>query len=95
MFQKKDIIFSESMGVCRVMDITKLSAGKAEPLLYYVLKDMFGEKKNCYIPVENHKVMLRPLLNRDEAIEKNKNRDNLSEMEKQEIDYVIEETNGN
>lgn len=94
MFQKKDIIFSESMGVCQVVDVTKLSTGKSEPVMYYVLRGVFGEKKNSYIPVEHHKVVLRNLIDRDEANEKNKNRDNLSDMEKQEIDYVLEKTKG-
>lgn len=94
MFQKKDIIYSETMGVCQVVDVTKLSTGRNEPIMYYVLRDMFGERKNSYIPVENHKVVLRELLTRDEANEKNKNPEKLSEIEKKEIEYVLEKTKG-
>lgn len=38
MFQKKQIIYSETLGVCVVDNIVSLAASKREkPVLYYVL----------------------------------------------------------
>ena len=70
MFQKKDIIFSENMGVCRVDDVTGLSVQKTNPVSYYVLRSVYKKDKTAYIPVENHEVTLRPLISKEEAEEK-------------------------
>ena len=68
MFQKKDVIFSDAIGVCYVEDIVKLVAQKnAVPVTYYVLRSLIDKKKNSYIPVENHKALLRPLISLEEA----------------------------
>lgn len=56
MFQKKQIIYSETLGVCVVDNIVSLAASKREkPVPYYVLKPVF-EDKVSYIPVEHHRV---------------------------------------
>ena len=45
MFQKKQIIYSETLGVCVVDNIVSLAASKREkPVLYYVLKPVFEDK---------------------------------------------------
>ena len=68
MFQKKEIIFSDSIGACMVEDIVKLAAQKnAAPVTYYVLRSVTDKKKTSYIPVENHKSLLRPLVSLEEA----------------------------
>lgn len=69
MFQKKQIIYSESQGVCIVDNIVQLPAGKGETLPYYVLKSVFDSSKVSYIPVDNHQVMLRELFTVEEAQE--------------------------
>ena len=69
MFQKKEYIFSESLGVCRVDDIAKLSSKNEEQRLYYVLKPEFDRTKTSYIPVEGHKVLLRELISKERAEE--------------------------
>ena len=69
MFQKKEYIFSESLGVCRVDDIAKLSSKSEEQRLYYVLKPEFDRSKTSYIPVEGHKVLLRELISKERAAE--------------------------
>lgn len=66
MFQKKDIIFSESIGVCRVDDVTKITMRVGESPMYYVLRSYYDKSKVCYIPVENHQVALRELRSREE-----------------------------
>ena len=68
MFQKKQMIYSETQGVCRVENIVNLSATKGAPAVaYYVLKPVYTPDKVSYIPVENHKVELRELFTEEEA----------------------------
>lgn len=99
MFEKKQVIYSETLGVCRVDNIVSLSAKRGEPgVSYYVLGSVFDKAKVSYIPVDNHQVKLRELFTEEEArgllhteeIEKNENL-------KKAVDYVLqgkEETNG-
>ena len=90
MFEKKDILFSETMGVCQVSELTKLSAKNGEQILYYGLRSVYDKKKVSYIPVENHKVLLRPLITKEEATElKENNSDELTELQREEIEFVI------
>ena len=78
MFQKKQIIYSETLGVCVVDNIVSLAASKREkPVLYYVLKPVF-EDKVSYIPVEHHRVVLET-----EQYEKDKHL-------RQAVDYVLD-----
>ena len=45
MFQKKQVIYSESLGACVVDNIVPLSASRTESAaLYYVLKCLFEDK---------------------------------------------------
>lgn len=67
MFQKKQYIYSETLGVCRVDNIVQLSTGKEPPVSYYVLTPLDGEEKVSYIPVENHQMVLRELFTPQEA----------------------------
>ena len=68
MFEKKQIIYSESQGVCRVDNIVSLSATRGEPgVPYYVLRSVFDTTKVPYIPVDNHQVVLRELFTEEEA----------------------------
>lgn len=69
MFQKKDYIYSEGMGVCLVADVTNLAPKKGNSVSYYVLKSVYQKDKVAYIPVENHSVELRELITPDEARE--------------------------
>ena len=68
MFQKKQIIYSEELGVCRVENITGLAAGREDtPVQYYVLKPLTGSAQSAYLPVEGHKQVLRELFTPEEA----------------------------
>lgn len=90
MFEKKDIIFSETLGVCQVAEITKLSARNGEQVLYYGLRSVADNKKVSYIPVENHQVQLRELISHEEAEQlANTDMKQLSELQKNEVQYVI------
>lgn len=91
MFQKNDIIFSETMGVCKVSNITKLTQNRGGVYDYYVLKSVFNKDKVSYIPVMNHQVHLRELISVDEALEKKaKMYEKADEKIKGEIDFVLE-----
>lgn len=91
MFQKKDIIFSESVGVCRVDDVTKITMKAGESPMYYVLRSCYDKSKVCYIPVENHQVTLRELRSKEEieGLLKKKEAKLLSELEQGEAAYVL------
>ena len=93
MFEKKQIIYSESQGVCRVDNIVSLSAVKGEPgVPYYVLKSVFDDSKVSYIPVENHQVVLRELFTKEEALAlKDSKEAKEIEVLWQAITYVLEQ----
>jgi hypothetical protein len=67
MFQKKQYIYSGTLGVCLVENITQLSAGKEGQVAYYVLRPVFAKEEVSYIPVENHRMELRELFTEEEA----------------------------
>ena len=67
MFNKKDVIFSETIGVCEVRDITKLTEDNGRSFDYYVLRSVYDKTKVAYIPVEGHKVVLRNIMSAEEA----------------------------
>ena len=75
MFEKKEIIYSEAIGVCQVAEITKLPAKNGDQILYYGLRSVFDSKKVSYIPVEHHQVQLRELISSDEALKMTKDID--------------------
>lgn len=68
MFEKKQIIYSETMGVCQVDNIVSLSATRGEAgVPYYVLRSLTDKSKVSYIPVDHHQVALREIFTRKEA----------------------------
>ena len=90
-FAKHQIIFCETFGVCEVAEITNLAPKKGEPILYYKLQSVFNAEKSAYIPVLEHKTLLRGLLTAEvaKALKENDSFANLSEAEQQEIEYVL------
>ena len=87
MFEKKQIIYSETQGVCQVENIVSLSASRRERKIpYYVLRPVFDKSKVSYIPVENHQVKLRELFTREEMKKDEKLR--------QAVEYVLGKKEG-
>ena len=94
MFQKKQYIYSETQGVCRVENIVQLKHGKETQIPYYVLKPVYGSEHVSYIPVNNHKVRLRTLFSveeaqaiaEDESLKENQNLQNAAA-------FVLKQTN--
>lgn len=90
MFEKKDIIFSETLGVCQVAELTKLSAKNGDGVMYYGLRSIEDKKKVSYIPVENHQVQLRALISFEEAEQLARgDQTGLTSQQKSEIQYVL------
>ncbi len=88
-YSKNEILFSESIGVCRVADILNLSSNKKDYIRYYLLISLHDSNKSSYIPVNSHHILLRPLITVEEAHNR-ENAENLSMQEKQEIEYVLQ-----
>lgn len=90
MFEKKEILYSETLGVCQVAELTKLSAKSGEQVLYYGLRSVYDKSKVSYIPVENHQVQLRKLISPEEAKRLSaSDPDSLSELQREEVEYVL------
>ena len=72
-------------------EITNLAPKKGEPILYYKLQSVFNAEKSAYIPVLEHKTLLRELLTAEEAkaLKEDDGFKNLSEAEQQEIEYIL------
>ena len=94
MFEKKDYIFSDTMGVCKVSDIVRLAPKNriGEPIPYYLLKSVFDKSKVAYIPVENHQVALRPLITKEEAVAVTEEAmEKMNALQKAEVQFVLED----
>ena len=92
MFQKKQVIYSETQGVCIVDSIVQLPASKGETLPYYVLKSVFDATKVSYIPVNNHQVVLRELFSIEEALGLQKDPELMkNERLKAAVEYVLQQ----
>lgn len=48
MFQKKDIIYNETIGVCQVTEVTKLVDKRGQPIMYYGLKSLQDGRTRIY-----------------------------------------------
>ena len=92
MFEKKQFIYSETMGVCKVVDIVKLSTKKdaGEGIYYYHLKAVADKLQDAYIPVEHHEVQLRELISKEEASSyKEGDVKKLPLLRQEEINFVL------
>ena len=91
MYQKKEFLFSEAIGVCRVEDVVKLTQEKGDSILYYELRSVENRSKVSYIPVDHHKVVLRDLIDKKEAesLKEAKNFEDLSPLNKYEVEFVL------
>lgn len=92
MFQKKQIIYSESLGACVVDNIVSLSATRSGPQIqYYVLKTLFDDKVS-YIPVEHHQVVLRDMFSREEAVQIKETQQYEEDLHiKNAVDYILKD----
>lgn len=85
LYQKKDYVYADTLGVCRVEEVTNLAIKNATPTQYYGLRSMQHESTTAYFPVENHEVNIRTLISEEEAMKILE----LSDEEKKEMDEKL------
>ena len=70
MFEKDQLIMCGGHGVCRVVDVTGNPIDRLDKLRkYYVLQPVFEKGSTVYTPVDNDKVVMRRIMNKEEAEE--------------------------
>lgn len=70
MFEKDQLIMCGGHGVCRVVNITGNPVDRLDKVRkYYVLEPVFQKGSTVYTPVDNDKVVMRRIMNKEEAEE--------------------------
>jgi len=89
--KKNEIVFSDTLGVCQVTEVSNLTTKKGDSLLYYCLQSVFNKDKFSYIPAHGHQMKLRDIISIDSAKKIKSSEDflKLSVIEQQEIEYVL------
>ena len=68
MFEKGELIMCGGHGVCRVIDITGNPIDRFDQeKKYYVLEPVFEKASTIYTPVNNDKIVMRRIMNKEEA----------------------------
>ncbi len=68
MFEKGELIMCGGHGVCRVIDITDNPIDRFDKeKKYYVLEPVFEKASTIYTPVDNDKIVMRRIMNKEEA----------------------------
>ena len=63
MFKEGDFIIYGSNGVCQVEHIGSMDLqGVPGDKMYYTLVPVYEEKSRLFTPVDNHKVVMRPVI---------------------------------
>ena len=89
--KKNEIVFSDSLGVCQVTEISTLTTKKGDSLLYYRLQSLINKDKFSYIQAHNHQMKIRDTISIEYA-EKMKSEEDFAKLplsEQQEIEYVL------
>ena len=69
MFQAGDVSVCGTHGVCRVEKVGPLSSAVADrDRLYYTLKPLYERGSVVFTPVDNEKMVIRPVISREEAL---------------------------
>lgn len=68
MFEKDELIMCGGHGVCRVVDIVDNPIDRLDKRRkYYLLEPVFVKGSTIYTPVDNDKVIMRKIMNKEEA----------------------------
>ena len=68
MFETGQYIIYGNTGVCKVDEIKKMEApGTKNERLYYTLEPLYDKGCRLFTPVDNEKIIMRPVLTREEA----------------------------
>lgn len=88
MFQVGDLIIYGSNGVCRVENIGSMEMqGIPSDRIYYTLVPVYEKKSKLFTPVDNAKVVMRPVLTEQEA------NDLINHMEEVQVFAIEDEKN--
>lgn len=70
MFKTGDFIIYGNNGVCKVEEVGKLDSALAQnDRLYYTLSPYYAKGSTIFTPVDNKKVIMRPVISRKDAME--------------------------
>lgn len=70
MYKIGDFVVYGRTGICEVTDITTMKmAGVPKDKLYYILMPCKDKGGKIFTPVENQKVVIRPVISKEEALE--------------------------
>lgn len=70
MFQVNDIVIYGHHGVCEITEIGTLKMPMADQAkLYYTLRPVYRKDSAVYAPVENRKIVMRPVITKEAAEE--------------------------
>lgn len=84
-FQKKDYVYAENLGVCKVEEVPNLATKNGVPKQYYGLRSVQNKTTTAYFPVEGHEVVIRKLISLEEATKI----DELSDEDKKAMDEKL------
>ncbi|MBQ8971369.1 MAG: CarD family transcriptional regulator [Lachnospiraceae bacterium] len=70
MYQKNDMVIYGSQSVCEVVNVGTLSMGMIDKKKkYYTLRPIYQRDSVVYVPVDNEKPVMRPVISKKEAQE--------------------------
>lgn len=70
MYQVNDVVIYGTHGVCMVVEVGSLPMLHVDKRKkYYTLKPVFQQESMIYAPVENQKIVMRPILSKEEVEE--------------------------
>ena len=68
MFKVGDFIIYGNNGVCRVENVGSMDMkGVPEDKMYYTLVPVYSDKSKVFTPVDNDKVVMRPVISKEEV----------------------------
>ena len=68
MFQINDVVIYGHHGVCEIIEVGTLLMPMADKeKLYYTLRPVYRRESVVYAPVENRKIIMRPVISKEEA----------------------------
>lgn len=68
MFNIGDYMICGANGVCKVEEVGPLEvSGIAKETIYYTLRPVYASETTVFTPVDNEKIIMRPILTKEEA----------------------------
>ncbi len=85
MFEEGEYIVYGNTGVCKVLEVGPLDVtGSDNAKLYYTLSPVYSKSSKVYTPTDNAKVVMRPVISKEEAIELIEDIKNIDKLEVKE-----------